>query len=287
MKLAITGCNGSVGQRVVLLALKRGHTVIGIDLVPTSDELSTHTHQNDKFTFHQIDLKDYDRVLEILQRSASEAVVHLAAFRNPTDYQVQTHNSNVVLSWNILRACAELGITRVAQASSVNIVRMVFSVETNFQWFPLDENHPCEPDEPYGLSKLICEAQADTITRRYPTLRVASIRLHWAVPTRSHARRGDPKRASMDLWGYVQQDSAADAFLLAITCDTSKWSKKHEAFFIAAPETAADEESEKLMALYQPGVPVREGWKLTGRKGFIDCAKAERMLGWVHKDVPE
>ena len=63
----------------------------------------------------------------------------------------------------------------------------------------MDEKHPCRPDEPYGLSKQcvleddsvseciadvalrICEMQADTIVRRYPFMRVASLRLHWYV----------------------------------------------------------------------------------------------------------
>ena len=31
---------------------------------------------------------------------------------------------------------------------------MVFSVQPKFKYFPIDENHPTEPDEPYGLSKL-------------------------------------------------------------------------------------------------------------------------------------
>lgn len=62
--------------------------------------------------------------------------------------------SNVVLSWNVLRACAELGINRVAQASSVNIITLVFAAASAIEYFPLDENHPCTPDEPYGLSKL-------------------------------------------------------------------------------------------------------------------------------------
>ncbi|KAG6374309.1 hypothetical protein JVT61DRAFT_4332 [Boletus reticuloceps] len=33
MKIAITGCNGMVGQRVVLRALQTSHTVVGIDSV--------------------------------------------------------------------------------------------------------------------------------------------------------------------------------------------------------------------------------------------------------------
>lgn len=81
----------------------------------------------------------------------------------------------MVLSWNILRAAAEvgltvkqtlgivlinlqLGITRVTQASSVNVVRLVWSVKPKLYYLPLDEEHPREPDEPYGLSKLYVQA---------------------------------------------------------------------------------------------------------------------------------
>lgn len=93
MKLLVTGCNGSVGQRVVRLALNRGYIVTGVDLTPLSEQLKQLIeHKKDTFTFHQIDLKDYDRVLEILQTSNCEAVIHLAALRDPTDYKVQTHN---------------------------------------------------------------------------------------------------------------------------------------------------------------------------------------------------
>ena len=48
----------------------------------------------------------------------------------------------------------QLGITRIAQASSVNVVTLVWSQKPKLYYVPLDEEHPCEPDEPYGLSKL-------------------------------------------------------------------------------------------------------------------------------------
>ncbi|KAJ2998817.1 hypothetical protein NUW54_g7000 [Trametes sanguinea] len=41
MRLAVTGCNGSVGTRVVLAALEAGHTVVGIDAVPCSEPLAS------------------------------------------------------------------------------------------------------------------------------------------------------------------------------------------------------------------------------------------------------
>ncbi|KAL0954837.1 hypothetical protein HGRIS_003781 [Hohenbuehelia grisea] len=283
MKIAITGCNGSVGQRVVVLALKLGHTVLGIDLTEQGNEPEEIGPYAEQFAFVQTDLSDYSCVLELLR--GHEAVIHLAAIRYPADYVVKAHNTNVVLSWNILRASAELGITRIAQASSVNVITMVYSQQARFEYFPIDESHPCLPDEPYGLSKVICELQADTIVRRYPSMRIASLRLHWSVPNRAYARQGitDPERKSKDLWGYVQEDSGAEAFMLAITKDDLPWTG-HQQFFIVAPEIAYEGDSGELKEKFWPKVPVREGKEIAGKVGFFDCSKAQRLLGWVHRD---
>lgn len=70
MKLAITGCNGQVGRRVVLLALTRGHEVVGVDSVANKHDLPNGV------IFHQIDLRDYDAALKSLE--GCQAVIHLA-----------------------------------------------------------------------------------------------------------------------------------------------------------------------------------------------------------------
>ena len=123
MKIAVTGCNGRIGRRVVTKALKQGHTIVGIDTVqpPTGFDHA----DNQQFSFLQIDLRDYDETYKALQ--GCEAVVALAAIPNPTDYISITHNTygdscaggilvfdqisnrNVVISWNVLRAAAEVG----------------------------------------------------------------------------------------------------------------------------------------------------------------------------------
>ncbi|EMD33926.1 hypothetical protein CERSUDRAFT_141261 [Gelatoporia subvermispora B] len=279
MKLAITGCNGSVGQRVLIAALRNGHDIIGIDTAPPKD---CEYGSNPKFDFRQVDVRDYDAVLRVLQ--GCEGVVHLAGVRSPEDYVVKTHNTNVVMSWNVLRAAAELSIKRVAQASSVNVIPLVYSVQPVFEYFPLDEDHPCCPDEPYGLSKLIAETQAATIVRRYPFMRVASLRLSWSLPQRSDAVRQDPAQRKNDLWGYVQEDAGAEAFLLAVTNDDGKWSG-HEAFFITAPHTSDERDSMVLKEQFWADVPIKPGKDLSGRNSFFDCSKAERLLGWTHSNA--
>ncbi|KIJ66745.1 hypothetical protein HYDPIDRAFT_174118 [Hydnomerulius pinastri MD-312] len=282
MKIAVTGCNGRVGQRVVLSALRTGdHSVVGIDTVANPD---TEFASDPNFTFVHADLKEFEEALRAFD--GCDAIVQLASVSHPVDWKVNTHNSNVVITWNVLRAAAELGITRIAQASSVNVLRGVFSTEPHFEYFPIDEDHPTLPDEPYGLSKLIAEMQADTIVRRYPNTRIASIRLHWSVPTRRRAYRQNMERARGDLWSYVQEDSAGEAFVRAVTVDgeANGWERGHEKFFVVAPQLAADEDWLELKEKYFPGVSIREGWVENGAKGFFDCSKAERVLGWVHKD---
>jgi len=127
------------------------------------------------------------------------------------------------------------------------------------------------------------ELQADTIVRRYPYMRIASLRLSWSVPDRSHAEDHDANTRKTDLWGYVQQDSAADAFLLAATDESSRWSG-HEAFVIAAPDVAATDDVDILRQTHFPEVPIKESKVISGKIGFFNCEKAERLLGWVHRD---
>ena len=113
-------------------------------------------------------------------------------------------------------------------------------------------------------------------------MRVASLRPSWVIPNREHAAKADSERRKNDLWGWVQEQSTAEAFLLAVTADG--WTG-HEASFVTASTLSADEEAEELYERYWKDVPIAAGKNL--RKGFFDCSKAERLLGWVHRDIPE
>jgi hypothetical protein len=89
-----------------------------------------------------------------------------------------------------------------------------------------------------------------------------------------------------DLWGYVQEDAAAEAFILAASDESGRWCG-HEVFFIAAPSAAAAEDIDILKQTYYPEVSwlVKEEKDMSHKTGFFNCEKAERLLGWVHRDV--
>ena len=100
MKIAVTGCNGSVGRRVVIRALDEGHSVVGIDASPlaiTIDDIQVRrVAEHEAFSFVQHDVRQFDGIMDLLK--GCDAVVHLAAHRNPTDYMVKTHNEWVTSS---------------------------------------------------------------------------------------------------------------------------------------------------------------------------------------------
>ena len=91
MKILVTGCTGSVGRRVVLHALKEGHQVVGVDYVGRDEDNDVaEAMKSPSFSFVEADLRDYDTVLKLL--TSCDAVIHLAAHRNPGDYVWKTHN---------------------------------------------------------------------------------------------------------------------------------------------------------------------------------------------------
>jgi len=89
MKLAVTGCNGSVGRRVCTLALRAGHTVHGIDSARPPEDPAFFAHAD--FVFSEVDLREYSGAVEAIR--GCEAVIHLAALPTPRDYLVDTHNT--------------------------------------------------------------------------------------------------------------------------------------------------------------------------------------------------
>lgn len=272
MKIALTGGSGGIGRAVAALALEQGHTIVSID------RAGPPAGARPEVRYLTLDLADYDAVEAAF--AGCDAVIHLGAIPAPGHHPDHVvHNNNVVGSYNALLAAAQLGITRVCQASSVNAIGHSYSRAPRYDYFPIDEQHPTYNEDPYSLSKWICEQQADSIVRRYEQLRIASLRFHWVVPDPELPRRAYGQAGRVEprhLWAWTLLSAAASACLLGVTADFTG----HEVFFIIAPTTVVDQLSLELAAAHYPHVPIRGD--LSGTRGFFDCSKAERLLGWVH-----
>src|SRR4051794_7253129 len=228
MRIAITGGSGRVGRAVTDFALKQGHEIVNIDRTLPAPEAA-----RPEVKVVQADTTNYAEFEQAL--SGYDALVHLAAYPGPgghPDYVV--HNNNVVGSYNALSAAARLGIDHVCLASSINAIGGVYSRWPHYDYFPLDEQHPTYCEDPYSLSKWICEQQADAFARRYEKMTISTMRFHGVVPDRATMGRWSDstgERQAKHVWGYTRAEAAASACLLALTADF----KGHEVFYIVAP----------------------------------------------------
>lgn len=273
MRIAVTGAAGRVGAAVAEFAMSQGHEVLALDRADMPPMVRV-TH------YERVDVRDYDAVRASLD--GCDALIHLAAIPGPGARPDDVvHNTNVVSSYNALRAASDAGIRRVAQASSINAIGGRFSRWPRYDYFPVDEAHPTYAEDPYSLSKWECEQQASAIARRDRTMSIASLRLHGVVHTKADTEvwvDTPDAIAEKQLWGYVEYGAVARAFLAGITADLGG----HETFYVVAPDTMVETPSLELAARHYPEVPVRGD--LSGRRAFFDCGKAWSLLGWRHDD---
>lgn len=277
MKIAVTGGSGGIGRAITDLALSQGHQIISIDRKAPTDI-------KDGVTYIAADCADYDALVAAF--AGADAVIHMAAIPHPmNDPNHVVHNNNVVGSYNALRAAVENNIMRICQASSVNAIGQAYSRNPRYDYFPIDEDHPNYAEDPYSLSKWICEQQGDAFARRYEGISIASLRFHWVLPDRAYAAQHYGNldwKADKHLWAYTRRDAAADACLKAVQTDLHG----HEVFYIVAPDTAITTDSGILAAQHFPDVPIKGNPQ--GRWSFMTSAKANRLLNWhhPHDDTP-
>ncbi len=277
MKIAVTGGNGDLGSSLIPYLLEEGHSVVSIDRsIPPIPSPRPPMIPD----YLVADITDFGEVVACL--SGCDAVIHLAAHRSPINSPApKVYVDNTAGSYNILYAAATLGIKRVCLASSINAIGGAFSRSPQYDYFPVDEEHPTYAEDPYSLSKWVLEQQGDAFARRYEWMTIASLRFHWLVETKGHVDKlsgifGDI--VTRHLWAYILLSEANRACLLSLTADF----KGHEVFYIAAPDTAETKLSVDLAKEHYPSVAMRKA--MAGTSSFFDCSKAGRILDWHHQE---
>ncbi len=148
MRILVTGCAGRVGTAASSHLLNRGFDVRGVDIVEPSV---------DGIDFRTCDLMQCDSIGQHLQDV--DAVLHLAAVpapgRGPNDW---IFTLNCGGTFNLFKACADIGVGRVVVASSINAIGYFFGTEPfEIDYLPVDENHPTFTTDAYSFSKQVTE----------------------------------------------------------------------------------------------------------------------------------
>jgi nucleoside-diphosphate-sugar epimerase len=223
-EIVVTGGSGRLGKVVTTHVLEKGYRVRSLDRVGRPAEAPA-----DGVTFVDVDMNDLAKLTEAIK--GADAVIHLAAFPGPWGQPPGVvYSNNTTINYNVLYATSELGINKVALASSVNAYGGLGSKTGHFDYFPVDEQHPTYNEDDYSLSKWVGEVQA-SYARRFSDMTISSLRFH-ALPGEPPVLQSilHPREAgeARNLWGWTLISEAARACLLAVQADF----KGHERFNI-------------------------------------------------------
>jgi nucleoside-diphosphate-sugar epimerase len=271
MRVIVTGTSGKVGPWVAREFVAHGWEVLGIDVRPPT--------QADYQTI-VADLEDLGQVYGLCARFRPDAVVHMAAIPWPGGAAPdRVFQLNSMTTYNVLQACADLGIPKVVTASSESAYGIVFA-EHDFDplYLPLDEAHPLLPQDPYALSKQVGELTCAMFHRR-TGIQAVSFRLGNVQTPETYvhfpAIQANPASQKSIFWSYIDARDIGTASRLAVEAD----GLGAEVFHIAAPDTKMTIPTRELLARYWPNVTDLRT-PLEGFAGCLSTAKAERLLGW-------
>jgi len=150
MKALVTGGAGFIGSNLVRRLLRDGHKVTVLD------DLSSGYSQNLtglSVRFIEGDIRNPDAVTEAMRNI--EVVFHLAASvgnKRSIDCAIQDAEINVMGTVRLLDAARHAGVRKIITSSSAGIFG-------ELKTLPIREDHPIDPDTPYGASKLCAEKE--------------------------------------------------------------------------------------------------------------------------------
>lgn len=157
MKALVTGGAGFIGSNLVELLLGEGHEVVVLDDISSGYE--ENLHPDAEFVRGDVSVPG----AAASAAAGCDVVFHLAASVGNTrsiDDPVRDSQVNVIGTLNVLEAARAEGISRIVFSSSAGIFG-------ELKTLPITEDHPQDPDSPYGASKLAAEKMCLVYNKLY------------------------------------------------------------------------------------------------------------------------
>lgn len=293
MKVLITGASGRLGPYIIR-ALMDEHDLVLFSRRQPPEEFS-------HLPWIEGDLNSFDDC----QRAVNgvEAIQHLGAQPWPVDHPKMraraeeqgipfdaTFTTNMVGTYYLMQAAVAADVQTVVMAGSNCALGHGFRIsDTEFpiQALPMDETHPCYPEDSYSYTKRAGEDLMASYSRahgiRTYVTRIAGI----CPPERRAAMRANAKPVagwSEWLWCWVGSEDVASAhrLLMDAALDDGHDLPPHDVYYLNADDTSLLEPSQEVVERFNPKLaPLAAG--MTGHQSFINCGKLKQAVGWEHK----
>ncbi|WP_419677889.1 UDP-glucose 4-epimerase GalE [Aliarcobacter lanthieri] len=156
MKILITGGAGYIGSHTTKQLLEQtNHKITILDNLTTGNIEAINILKNIReFNFINLDLKEFDKVKEVLEQNKFDVIIHFAAYsivsesmQDPFKY----YFNNTINTTNLIKCAVEIGVKKFIFSSTAAVYG---DVQQNSK---IKEDFPTNPINPYGMSKLMSE----------------------------------------------------------------------------------------------------------------------------------
>lgn len=168
MEVVVTGGAGYIGAHAVRQLLAAGHRVTIVDNLSTGHRDQLHPQA----AFVELDVRDTDRLAELLADQRADCVLHFAAFiavgesvREPAKYL----DNNTGGTRSLLAAMARAGTLRLVFSSTAAVYGEPVAM-------PIVETMTPAPVNPYGESKWLAEQAIAAHAEKHPQFAFAALR---------------------------------------------------------------------------------------------------------------
>ena len=158
--ILVTGGAGFIGSHTVELLLRKGYSVVVLDNFRTG-EISNINHLAGKIKIVQGDVRDEKLLSEIVKNI--DGIIHLAAVVSvdeAIERPKEAFEINGIGTLNLLELARKYDIENFVYASSAAVYGDPIEI-------PISENHPLNPKNPYGASKLSAEMLVNSYRETY------------------------------------------------------------------------------------------------------------------------
>jgi UDP-glucose 4-epimerase len=171
MKAVVTGGAGFIGSNLVDALLERGDEVVIVDNLTTGKRENVEQALANGARLVEADIRDGQALRDLFEEVKPDVVFHFAAqidVRKSVEDTPLDAVVNVVGTINVLEAALAVG-ARVVNSSTGGAIYGEGKI------IPAPEDHPAEPEAPYGQSKFAAEGYLE-LYRRLHGLSTVSLR---------------------------------------------------------------------------------------------------------------
>lgn len=288
MRILLTGASGWLGQALAPLLRALGHTVHGLDPVPSENARIVGS------------VADRDLVARAIADHGIEAIIHSAALHKP---DIERHGReafidvNVRGTFNLLEEAVAQGVKRFVFTSTTSLM-ISRAIRAGAEggarqaaW--LTEESAAEPRNIYGVTKLsaehLCRLYHEQFGLTAIVLRTARFFPEEDDMAHAIAQSDENTKANEFLFRRLTVDDAAEAHVAALDRAPDIG---FDIFVIAAPTPFSPDDCEALIAdapsvvaRYFPDYPAiyaRRGWTMFSSIDRVyDASRAKEKLGFV------